>query len=163
MDLGGLSMRTKFSRLAAVAVVAVLAACGAEQSDELAVELESAAGAESQLLPRSEGIQFVSELEQNAPKVERAVAAPKPEARVSRAAPAEPKAQAEEAPPAPVPAEAVSQVQIEQPAPTPTVKPSVESAPRGVAIPQGETRRPPPGGWKTPSEVIRNAPFPINP
>lgn len=157
-------MRTTFSRLTAVAAVAVLAACGGSSpSDELAVELESAAGAESQLLPRAEGIEFVSELEQNAPKVQRAVPSPKAEARVARAAPAEPKAQAEEAPPAPVPAAAVAQVQIEQPAPAPTAKPTVESAPRGVAIPQGETRRAPPGGWKTPSEVIRNAPFPINP
>ena len=157
-------MRTMFSRLAVVTVTAVLVACGGSaQSDELAVELESAAGAESQLLPRSEGIEFVSELEQNAPRVERAVAAPKAEARVAKAAPAAPKAQAEEAPAAPVPVAAATPVQIEQPAPVPTSKPSVESAPRGVAIPQGETRRAPPGGWKSPSEVIRNAPFPINP
>lgn len=157
-------MRTTFSRLTAVAAVAVLVACGGSSpSDDLAVELESAAGAESQLLPRSEGIEFVSELEQSAPKSQRAVASPKADARVARVAPAEPTAQAEEAPPAPVPAAAVAQVQIEQPAPAPTAKPTVESAPRGVAIPRGETRRAPPGGWKTPSEVIRNAPFPINP
>ena len=158
-------MRTTFSRLTAVAMVAALAACGGSgQSDELAVELESAAGAESQLLPRAEGIEFVSELEQNAPKVQRAAAAPKAETRVAKATSAVPKAQAEETPPAPVPTAAVPPVQIEQqPAPAPTVTPSVESAPRGVAIPQGETRRPPPGGWKSPSEVIRNAPFPIKP
>ena len=155
-------MRKAFSRLTAVAGVVVLVACGGSSpSDDLAVELESAAGAGSQLLPRSEGIEFVSELEQSVPKVQRAVPSQKPDARVARAAPAGPREEVDEA--APAPAAAAAQVQMEQPAPAVTVGPTVESAPRGVAIPRGETRRAPPGGWKTPSEVIRNAPFPINP
>jgi hypothetical protein len=45
-----------------------------------------------------------------------------------------------------------------------------ETAPTTVRAPQGRPQEPiparqqePPGGWRTPSEVIRNAPFPINP
>lgn len=157
-------MQVRVTRVAVVAGLLTIAACGGSQkSDGLAVELESAAGAESQLVPRSEGVQFVSELEQNAPKVERAIAAPRPDARVSRAAPAPPKATTADVPPAPVPSAPAAQVQIDQPAQVATPRPSVESAPRGIPLPQGETRRAPPGGWKSPSEVIRNAPFPIKP
>ena len=32
-----------------------------------------------------------------------------------------------------------------------------------VQLAGSTTQREPPGGWKTPGEVIRNAPFPINP
>lgn len=47
---------------------------------------------------------------------------------------------------------------------------TTETAPTTVREPQGRPEAPiparqqePPGGWRTPSEVIRNAPFPINP
>jgi hypothetical protein len=45
-----------------------------------------------------------------------------------------------------------------EPQPTPTSAP--QSRPQA---PMPSNRREPRGGWKTPGEVIRNAPFPINP
>ena len=64
-------------------------------------------------------------------------------------APAQPSVQAEELAPA------------EQPkaAPAPEPVPSM-GRPRA---PLPSTQREPPGGWKTPGQIIRNAPFPINP
>jgi hypothetical protein len=44
-------------------------------------------------------------------------------------------------------------------------EPAPEPVPaRGrVEAPRPSTQREPPGGWRSPGEVIRNAPFPINP
>jgi len=64
-------------------------------------------------------------------------------------------AAAEPAPRAPEPAPA--EVRTEQPAPEPM---PAQARPRA---PQPSTQREPPGGWRSPGEVIRNAPFPINP
>jgi outer membrane biosynthesis protein TonB len=62
-----------------------------------------------------------------------------------------------------------------QPAPraeaqTPAEQPRVERQPEPEPVPQSRPQAPVPsrqpeprGGWKTPGEVIRNAPFPINP
>jgi outer membrane biosynthesis protein TonB len=62
-----------------------------------------------------------------------------------------------------------------QPAPkapeqAPAEQPRVERQPEPEPIPQSRPQAPVPsrqpeprGGWKTPGEVIRNAPFPINP
>jgi hypothetical protein len=59
-----------------------------------------------------------------------------------------------------------------QPAPnaeeqTPAEEPRLEAEPVPQSRPQAPpapSRQPePPGGWRTPGEVIRNAPFPINP
>ncbi|MDB4880566.1 MAG: hypothetical protein JWL60_2012, partial [Gemmatimonadetes bacterium] len=46
----------------------------------------------------------------------------------------------------------------EEPAPEP-----VRSQARPGRAPMPSTQREPAGGWRTPGEVIRNAPFPINP
>lgn len=53
---------------------------------------------------------------------------------------------------------------------TPAEVPQVERAPEPVPAAQGRpeaprpsTQREPRGGWKTPGQIIRNAPFPINP
>jgi hypothetical protein len=52
------------------------------------------------------------------------------------------------------------------PEPAPVERPRVETP---ASAPQSRPQAPmprqqePPGGWRTPSEVIRNAPFPINP
>jgi hypothetical protein len=62
---------------------------------------------------------------------------------------AQPAPQATEAAPA--------EVRTEAPAPEPA--PS-QGRPRA---PQPSTQREPPGGWRSPGEVIRNSPFPINP
>jgi hypothetical protein len=52
----------------------------------------------------------------------------------------------------------------------PVEQPTTETDPTTVREPQGRPdapipapQREPPGGWRTPSDVIRNAPFPINP
>ena len=62
-----------------------------------------------------------------------------------------------------------------QPAPraeaqAPAEQPREEPQPELERVPQSRPRAPvpsrqpePPGGWRTPGEVIRNAPFPINP
>jgi len=62
-----------------------------------------------------------------------------------------------------------------QPAPkapeqAPAEEPRVERAPAPEPVPQSRPQAPVPsrqpeprGGWKTPGDVIRNAPFPINP
>ncbi|MEP6990642.1 MAG: hypothetical protein ABJA80_06900 [bacterium] len=76
---------------------------------------------------------------------------------------------------------AVKSIKHETPAPVPqpTIKaedvapveqPRVERAPEPVPAaagrpeaPRPSTQREPRGGWSTPSQIIRNAPFPINP
>ena len=54
--------------------------------------------------------------------------------------------------------------------PAPAEQPRVERQPEPEPVPQNRPQAPVPsrqpeprGGWKTPGEVIRNAPFPINP
>jgi hypothetical protein len=54
--------------------------------------------------------------------------------------------------------------------PAPAEPPRAEPKPELERVPQSRPRAPvpstqpePPGGWRTPGEVIRNAPFPINP
>lgn len=69
---------------------------------------------------------------------------------------------ARQAPPAPAaPAaekSAPADARREEPAPEPV--PQSQARPRA---PMPSTQREPAGGWKTPGQIIRNAPFPINP
>jgi len=62
---------------------------------------------------------------------------------------------AQPAPQAPEPAPAEVRTQAPAPEPMPA-----QDRPRA---PQPSTQREPRGGWRSPGEVIRNAPFPINP
>jgi hypothetical protein len=48
-------------------------------------------------------------------------------------------------------------VRTEAPAPDPMPSAARPRAPRPT------TQQEPPGGWRTPGEIIRRAPFPINP
>ena len=66
---------------------------------------------------------------------------------------------------APTAAQAAPRAPEAAPAEAPRVTPTPEPAPtqRRPPAPQPSTQREPPGGWKTPGQVIRNAPFPINP
>ncbi len=154
--------------LAAAAMVA-LAACsrGAEQptlSEDLKQDLAKAGGSDVMLAGApTKRTEVVSAAE----RVEGAVAAPKAPA-VSRAPSAArghraamPSVRHETpaaAQPSPVAAEpAPAEVRTEPPAPEPT---PAQGRPRA---PQPSTQREPPGGWRSPGEVIRNAPFPINP
>lgn len=154
--------------IASVAILA-LAACSrsSEQpslSDDLKQDLARAGGTDMQLAGASNGrVDVVSAAERTngavaalkAPTVSRApsavrgkTAVVKSARRVSPAA-AEPSPRAAETAPA--------EVKTEVPAPEPV---PAQARPRA---PQPSTQRQPPGGWRSPGEVIRNAPFPINP
>jgi hypothetical protein len=135
-----------------LAAAATLAACGGESASvqaggDLQRDLELAKGEQGiELIPAGTPTAVVSAIEQTgvaepAPAPTR-VRAPRPTPR-----PAAPKARVVRRPaPAPVTARA------EQPAPRP--RPTFDA---NVISP------PPPGGYKTVDEVIRNAPFPIKP
>jgi len=65
----------------------------------------------------------------------------------------------------PAAAQPAPRAQETTPAESPTAAPAPEPVPtqRRPQAPQPSTQKEPPGGWKTPGQVIRNAPFPINP
>lgn len=148
-------------------MAAVSACSGSKQpalSDDLKHDLARAAGGDVQLAGQTNGrVEIVS----NAERTNGAVAAPRAPA-VSRApsavrgrtavvkserrstpAAAQPAPRAEEIAPASV------RVREPQPEPAPS-----QARPQA---PMPSTQREPPGGWRTPGEIIRRAPFPINP
>jgi len=84
-----------------------------------------------------------------APSNNRGVRAPVKSVKHDVPAPAEPSVQAEDVAPA------------EQPKAEPMPEPVYSPRPSSAPLPS--TQREPRGGWKTPGQVIRNAPFPINP
>ena len=157
------SMRLSFGAL----VLAAAAACSnsSEQptvSADLEQDLARAGGANVQLAGNSANrIDVVSASE----RVESPAPAPKaktvtraPSATRGTKAPT-PKVRRETPAPVEAPREA-------EPAPAEVIKPQ----PEPVQAPQERPRAPVPsrqpeprGGWSTPGEVIRNAPFPINP
>jgi hypothetical protein len=156
------------SLAAASALVAALAACGTpapELSDDLSRDLAAARSASVDLAPRSGNrTQVVSAEEQSARAT---LAAP----RVAPRAPAGPAARStvrRNAPPSP---EASAVAEAPAPQPAPVAEPAaVEAAPVDAApAVTGPLRRPdsrnpePPGGYRSVGDVIRNAPFPINP
>jgi outer membrane biosynthesis protein TonB len=151
-------------------VLAAAAACSksSEQptvSSDLEQDLAKAGGANVQLAGSSANrIDIVSASERTesptpapkAPTVSRAPSANRGTKAVVRSARRETPAAAEPAPRAPEPA--------------PVEQPRAEPVPEPVAVPQNRPQAPVPstqpeprGGWRTPGEVIRNAPFPINP
>jgi len=136
-----------------LASLATLAACGdrstpVQASEELQRDLQLAGSAAIELLPAAPRTQVVSAIEQTgtaepAPAPTRTrtpVVKPKPR----RVAP-QPARVVRAPSPAPRP-----ERQVERPVPQPVFGPDVISPP-------------PPGGYKTVDEVIRNAPFPIKP
>jgi hypothetical protein len=135
-----------------LASVAGLAACGdkstpVQASDDLRRDLQLASSQQGiELLPNASRTQVVSAVEQTgtaqpAPAPTKA-RVPRPTLR--RVTPPAPPARVVRAP-SPVP-----ERQVERPSPRPTFDANVISPP-------------PPGGYKTVDEVIRNAPFPIKP
>ncbi len=84
-----------------------------------------------------------------APSAVHGTAAPAPSVHHETPAPAQAKVDAPETAPA------------EQPRTEPAPEP-IQSRPRPTA-PVPSTQREPRGGWKTPGQIIRQAPFPINP
>jgi hypothetical protein len=143
-----------------IAALAALAACGGKSapvqaSDDLKRDLELASGQGIELLPNASRTTVVSAIEQTgtaepAPAPTR-VRTPTPKPR--QAQPRQPRRVAPQPRPqarvvrAPAPA---PERQVERPEPRPTYGADVISPP-------------PPGGYKTVDEVIRNAPFPIKP
>jgi hypothetical protein len=156
--------------IASVALL-VSAACSrtSEQpalSDDLKQDLARAGGGTNdvQLAGSANGrVDVVSAAERTngavaapkAPTVSKAPSAVRGRTAVVKSARHAAPAAAQPAPRAPEPAPA--EVRTEEPAPEPT---PAQARPRA---PLPSTQREPPGGWRSPGEVIRNAPFPINP
>lgn len=154
--------------IASVALLA-LAACSRSSdqpalSDDLKQDLARAGGSDIPLASSSSGrVDVVSAVERTngavaapkAPTVSRAPSAVRGRTAVvsspRRVSPAA-------AQPAPRAAEiAPAEARTEAPAPEPS---PAQARPRA---PLPSTQREPPGGWRSPGEVIRRAPFPINP
>ena len=150
-----------------VLLIAVAAACSgspepATVSSDLEQDLAKAGGANVQLAGNSGNrVEVVSAAERvesptpapkaktvaRAPSVRRGTRAVAPSARREAPAAAKPAPNTEE------------QVPVEQPRLEP--EPVPQSRPQAPPAPSRQPE--PPGGWRTPGEVIRNAPFPINP
>ena len=173
-----------------LSTLAALAACGrqATMTDELQRDLDQASTTSVELAPRPKSTTVVSAIELGEPapaKTELPKTSPVPRAPQRAKAPAPKPAPAQHvaarAPtPAPVPvAETPSQV-AEAPAPEPTPEPApvmTSPAPQPVLttpVPTptrapGRTQGRAPGragrggGWWSTGDVIRNAPFPVNP
>jgi hypothetical protein len=166
-----LFMRTHIRLTLASAALLMGAACSrpSEQpalSDDLKQDLARAGGnsGDIQLAGNSNGrVDVVSAAERTngavaapkAPAVSKAPSAVRGKTAVVKSARRATPAAAQPAPRAPDPTPA--EVRTEEPAPEPT---PAQARPRA---PQPSTQREPPGGWRSPGEVIRNAPFPINP
>ena len=169
--------QTRMILAGAVATVA-LAACGRSSANpDLGGELEAAAGDTSGLLPNRGGVQVVSAIERvpgavPAPNAAERIKTPtatakKPTTHVATPEKAEPV-------PAPLPS-AVAQTPAVDPTPSDapvTVVPAPSSRPASqgageshdrMPFPTGDRRNGRRGGWSSTSDVIRNAPFPINP
>ena len=133
-------------------------------STDLEQDLAKAGGANVQLAGSSANrIDFVSaaeRIESPAPAPAKTVARAPSAARGTKAVVRSPRRVA--------PAVAAPAPRAPEPAPAEVRR--VEPEPEPVDVPQSRPQAPvpsrqpePPGGWSTPGEVIRNAPFPINP
>jgi hypothetical protein len=142
--------KTRMRLTLGLAALAALAACGgkptpAQTDADLQRDLQLASGQEIELLPSASRTSVVSAIEQTG------VAEPAPSPTRTRTPTVRPKPR-RAAPQTRVvraPSAAPGR-QIERPSPRPTFDANVISPP-------------PPGGYKTVDEVIRNAPFPIKP
>ncbi|HEX8851768.1 MAG TPA: hypothetical protein VF761_19730 [Gemmatimonadaceae bacterium] len=163
--------------VAGIASVA-LAACGrSSQAPDLGSELEAASGDTSGLLVARGGTQVVSAIERTSGAVPQAngtsrmktpaATAKKPTTHVATPEKAEPV-------PAPLPSEngkvaAVDPAPSDAPVtvvPAPSSKPASQGAGEShdkMPFPTGDRHQGRRGGWSSTSDVIRNAPFPINP
>lgn len=154
--------------LAAVAIAA-LAGCSRSSetpalSDDLKQDLARAGAADVQLAgSASPRVDVVSATE----RFDGAVAAPKAPAKARTTSTARGTKAATRSPrhESPAAAQPAPQAQETAPAEAPIATPAPEPVPtqRRPQAPLPSTQREPPGGWKTPGQVIRNAPFPINP
>lgn len=162
-------MTNSFRLTLAAMAFASLAACSRTSeppalSDDLKQDLARAGAADVQLAgsasPRLEVVSATERLDgatvaPKAPSKSRASSATRGRSATTRSPRQESPAAAQPAPQA----QEVAPAEVPQAAPAPEPVP----AQRRPQAPQPSTQREPPGGWKTPGEVIRNAPFPINP
>ncbi len=154
--------------IASVALLA-LAACSRSSdrpalSDDLKQDLARAGGGDVPLAGAANGrVDIVSAVERTngvvaapkSPTVSRAPSAVRGKTAVVKSARRVSPAAAQPAPRATEIAPA--EVNTEAPAPEPV---PAQARPRA---PEPSTQREPPGGWRSPGSIIRNAPFPINP
>ena len=154
-------------RLAALfAALALGSACGRASpvDDALARDLEQAAGPSIELAPRGEGTAIISAQEGGPRATPAAMPAPsRTVARTPARRPAPAPTRIERAP-SPAPHAEVEQV-VAAPVEATEVAAPQESAMPAAGRPSTRpaVNPPPPGGYRTVGEVIRNAPFPINP
>jgi hypothetical protein len=132
-----------------IAAIAGLVACGGKSapvqaSDDLQRDLQLASGSGIELLPNAARTTVVSAVEQTG------TAEPAPSPTKARTPVARPKTR--RTPPRQAPVRSTPPPRVSSPAPRPS--PTFDA---NVISP------PPPGGYKTVDEVIRNAPFPIKP
>jgi hypothetical protein len=162
-------MRNSLRLSVGAATLAVLAACGSSDqpalSDDLKHDLAKAGAGDVQLAgANASRVDVVSAAERTmgnvpapkAPNVTRAPSANRGTRAVVHSARRV----------APAPAEAKPQAAEIAPAEAPRAEPAPEPVPASVGRPSAplpSTQREPRGGWKSPGQVIRNAPFPINP
>jgi len=126
-------------RLASVTAGLLLAACGRQSTmdDQMKQDLEAASASTMELAPAGGGQRVVSAIEQTG----------KVQPRVTKTRQAPPKAPALNKKP-----------ETPQPAQTAAAEPTATRPSQAPAV-----SPPPPGGYKTIGEVLRNAPFPIKP
>jgi hypothetical protein len=157
-------------RLTAAIAALLLAACAPGAADEpladdLQRDLDMARGTALELAPRGGDQQVVSAIERlkEVPtparqKVGVAVAGPGPKRlavrKVSNVGTSAPQPDLTV-----MVSEPVADTTVKVAGPTPAESPVGSGRPTPVPT----TRSAPRGGWKTPSDIIRNAPFPINP
>ncbi|MEP6618728.1 MAG: hypothetical protein ABJE47_05420 [bacterium] len=161
-------MRIPSRLLLAASVLAIAGACSKTSApalpDDLKQDLAKAGGADIQLAgsaaPR---VDVVSASERTLGSV------PVPKARTTARAPGARHEADTPAPsqgvPEPAPAPAPRAVDDAAPITPPVVDPAPSAIPAAgrPEAPKPSTQREPRGGWRTPGEVIRRAPFPINP
>ncbi|MEX2177470.1 MAG: hypothetical protein WD801_02090 [Gemmatimonadaceae bacterium] len=141
---------TRRSRIFPIAAAILLSACNAvgsadQMDDAMRRDLEAVQAGTIELAPSGDGSKVVSAIEQTT------TAQPRPTAPRPKAPPVSSQvAQSPDLEPTPEP-------QVAQEAPTS----NEPTATRPTNTPR--VSPPPPGGYKTVGEVIRNAPFPIKP
>jgi len=161
----GATLVALLASLVAALVVPSRPAAATQITSELDRDLNLASAAGVSLAPTGLGTQVVSAVELGAAPERTPAVAPKAAASPRRAPVRRPRPEPR-AEPAPV--EAVEEAREEAPVEAPVAAPAIDAAAPISPLPPRPTpnqpsRQAPPGGWKTPSEVIRNAPFPINP
>ena len=160
-------MQRRLRLAAGVFAIFAAAACQSKTSsdDALARELDSASGANSGLLPMSGGTNVVSAIEQSpTAKKNPVVAQPRSSERTTQKAP-EPNASIATNTPDPEPQPVVTDA---APAPQPAATPApttTRSLPESGNHYPSPARHPQPrrGSYPSTGDIIRNAPFPINP